>query len=106
MLHLLITGFWRRIWYRYVLWSFSPIALLLLLGIILFASGVGVAIWVCFQVASSVVATAATVMLAAVPLMIGSQMLISALQLDIQSSPSTPNPRSMHSQQKHPGGLP
>jgi hypothetical protein len=29
-------------------------------------------------------------MLAALPLMIGSQMLISALQLDIQASPSTP----------------
>jgi hypothetical protein len=29
-------------------------------------------------------------MLAALPLMIGSQMLISALQLDIQASPSKP----------------
>ena len=29
-------------------------------------------------------------MLAALPLMIGTQMLISALQLDIQASPSTP----------------
>ena len=50
-----------------------------------------VAIWVCFQIAASVVATAATVMLAALPLMLGTQMLISALQLDIQASPSTPN---------------
>jgi hypothetical protein len=30
-------------------------------------------------------------MLAALPLMIGTQMLISALQLDIQASPSTPS---------------
>lgn len=88
---LLTRGFWRRIWYRYVLWSFSPIALLLVLGIILFGFGLIVAIWVCFQVASSVVATAATVMLAALPLMIGTQLLISALQLDIQASPSKPN---------------
>jgi glycosyltransferase involved in cell wall biosynthesis len=91
LLALLTRGFWRRIWYRYVLWSFSPIALLLFLGLILFVVGVGVAIWVCFQIAASVVATAATVMLAALPLILGSQMLISALQLDIQASPSTPN---------------
>ena len=90
LLHLLTAGFWRRIWYRYVLWSFSPIALLLVLGIVLFGFGLGVAIWVCFQVSASVVATAATVMLAALPLMIGTQMLLSALQLDIQASPSTP----------------
>ncbi len=91
LLSLLTRGFWRRIWYRYVLWSFSPIALLLVLGLLLFVFGVGVAIWVCFQIAASVVATAATVMLAALPLMLGTQMLISALQLDIQASPSTPS---------------
>jgi len=90
LLSLLTQGFWRRIWYRYVLWSFSPIALLLTLGLVLFVFGLAVAIWVCFQVAASVVATAATVMLAALPLMLGTQMLISALQLDIQASPQTP----------------
>lgn len=93
LMNMLIKGFWRRIWYRYVLWSFSPIALLLFMGLLLFVFGLGVALWVCFQVASSVVATAATVMLAALPLMIGTQMLISALQLDIQASPATPSYR-------------
>lgn len=91
LLHLLTAGFWRRIWYRYVLWSFSPIALLLVLGLALFLFGLAVAIWVCFQIAASVVATAATVMLAALPLMLGTQMLLSALQLDIQASPSEPS---------------
>jgi hypothetical protein len=43
-----------------------------------------------FQIAASVAATAATVMLAALPLMIGTQLLISALQLDIQATPSAP----------------
>jgi glycosyltransferase involved in cell wall biosynthesis len=90
LLNLLVRGFWRRIWYRYVLWSFSPIALLLVLGLLLSTIGVGIAIWVCFQIATSVIATAATVMLAALPLMLGTQLLISALQLDIQASPSTP----------------
>ena len=73
-----------------MLWSFSPIALLLFLGLAV-RFRPRRRIWVCFQVAASVVATAATVMLAALPLMIGTQMLISALQLDIQASPSTPN---------------
>lgn len=91
LLTLLTAGLFRRIWYRYVLWSFSPIALLLSIGTLLFLFGIAIAIWVCFQIAGSVVATAATVMLAALPLMVGTQMLISALQLDIQSSPSTPN---------------
>jgi glycosyltransferase involved in cell wall biosynthesis len=90
LLNLFMRGFWRRIWYRYVLWSFSPIALLLVLGLVLFGMGTLVALWVCFQIASSVIATAATVMLAALPLMIGTQMLISALQLDIQAAPSQP----------------
>ena len=95
LMNLLFRGFWRRIWYRYVLWSFSPVALLLIFGLLLFLVGLGIAIWVCFQVASSVVATAATVMLAALPLMIGTQMLISALQLDIQSSPSATGLRAV-----------
>ncbi len=90
LLSLLTAGFWRRIWYRYVLWSFSPIALLLILGLLIFTFGVGVSIWLAFLVFGSVVATAGTVMLAALPLMIGTQMLISALQLDIQASPSQP----------------
>jgi glycosyltransferase involved in cell wall biosynthesis len=84
------VGFWSRIWYRYVLLSFSPIALLGFLGLLLFIFGMGVSIWMVFQIAASVVATAATVMLAALPLMIGTQLLISSLQLDIQATPSSP----------------
>lgn len=93
LMDLLLRGFWRRIWYRYVLWSFSPIALLLFLGLASFLFGLGVAIWIAFVIVGSVIATAGTVMLAALPLMIGTQMLISAMQLDIQASPSTPSYR-------------
>ncbi len=57
---------------------------------LLFGFGVIVSIWLIFQIAGSVIATAATVMLAALPLMLGTQLLISALQLDIQATPSTP----------------
>ena len=91
LMNLLFAGFWRRIWYRYVLWSFSPIALLLFLGLAAFLFGLGVAIWIGFVIVGSIIATAGTVMLAALPLMVGTQMLISALQLDIQASPATPS---------------
>lgn len=91
LLRSLTKGFWSRVWYRYVLWSFSPIALQLFLGLFLFGFGLAVSIWMIFQIAASVVATAATVMLAALPLMIGTQLLISALQLDILATPSTPD---------------
>ena len=90
LLNRLTVGFWTRIWYRYVLWSFSPIALLLFLGLVLLVFGLIVSVWMVFQIAASVIATAATVMLAALPLMIGTQFLVSALQLDIQATPSTP----------------
>ena len=88
---LLGKGFWRRIWYRYVLWSFSPVALLLVLGILAGVFGLAVAVWITIVSMASVVATAGTVMLAALPLMISTQLLVSALQLDIQNSPSEPN---------------
>lgn len=91
LLNRLTVGFWSRIWYRYVLWSFSPIALLLFLGLFFFVFGIGVSAWLLFQIIGSTVATAGTVMLAALPLMLGTQMLISALQLDIQATPSTPD---------------
>ncbi|WP_442575052.1 glycosyltransferase family 2 protein [Microbacterium sp. F51-2R] len=89
--HRLTVGFWHRIWYRYVLWSFSPIALLLFLGLFFLLFGLGVTLWLLFAVVGTAIATAGTVMLAALPLMLGTQMLVSALQLDIQASPSTPN---------------
>lgn len=91
LIHRLTVGYWSRIWYRYVLWSFSPIALLLFAGLPLTLFGLGVSIWVVLQIAMSVVATAATVMLAAVPLMLGFQMLLTALQLDIQATPDAPD---------------
>ncbi len=91
LVSLLVGGFWRRIWYRYVLWSFSPIALLLFAGVLAVIFGMGIAIWTITEIVQTGQSTAATVMLAALPILIGTQMLISALQLDIQESPDRPN---------------
>lgn len=83
---LLIFGFWRRMFWKYVLWSFSPIALFLFTGIALLLWGIGFGIWVLFQTLGEPVATTGTVMLSLVPFMIGVQLLIYALVLDIQES--------------------
>jgi glycosyltransferase involved in cell wall biosynthesis len=83
---LLFTGFWKRIWFKYVLWSFSPIALLLFSGIFLIIWGLG---WGVFDVIYALGArspTAASALLSVAPLMTGIYMLIQALVLDIQET--------------------
>jgi hypothetical protein len=92
LMSMLIKGYWTRIWYKYVLWSFSPVALMLFLGIFLFLIGVGVTVWLTIaQTMGEDPATAATVMLAVLPIMLGAQLLISGLQLDISESPDKPD---------------
>ncbi|WP_069385635.1 glycosyltransferase family 2 protein [Cellulosimicrobium cellulans] len=90
LLSLLFRGYWYRIWYRYVLWSFSPVALLLFTGLLLTVVGILAGIWVIAATWDSGPATAGTVLLAVTPFILGVQMLVSSLQLDIQESPDTP----------------
>ena len=87
LIRILFLGFWRRIWLKYVLWSFSPIALLLFTGSFLVGFGVLVGIWVLFHTIGPSVASAGTVLLAVTPFLVGVQMLIQALVLDIQATP-------------------
>lgn len=86
MLNLLFRGFWRRILWKYVLWSFSPVALFLFAGLLLTAWGVGFGIWVIFQTLGDPEASTGTVILSVVPFIIGVQFLIFFLVLDIQES--------------------
>jgi glycosyltransferase involved in cell wall biosynthesis len=87
LLRLLFLGFWRRVWLKYVLWSFSPIALLLFVGSVLVMFGVCVGVWVLANTMGPTTATAGTVLLAVTPFLVGTQMLIQALVLDIQATP-------------------
>ena len=85
---LLFSRFWQRIWWKYVLWSFSPIALLLFGGLALLVFGLG---WGIFAVVNAIGAqspTAGTVLLAVAPSMTGIYLLVQALVLDIQATPS------------------
>jgi glycosyltransferase involved in cell wall biosynthesis len=83
----LTRGFWRRILLKYVIFSFSPIALLLLAGLPLIAFGAIVGVWVVLHTLGTPVASAGSVLLAALPMLTGIHLLIAALTLDIQESP-------------------
>jgi len=84
LLGTLFRGFWHRIWWKYVLQSFSPVALLLFagLGCILFGALAGV--FVVVNTLGEPVASAGTVLLAVAPVLTGLHFLISALMLDIE----------------------
>ncbi|BCW46152.1 glycosyltransferase family 2 protein [Arthrobacter sp. StoSoilB5] len=93
LLAMLFGGFWRRVWWKYMVWSFSAVALLLIAGIALIVMGLVAGIWV---LAASVGSpTAGSVMLAVVPFVLGVQMLLVSLQLDIQASPNRPTMHPM-----------
>ena len=87
MSYLLFRGFWRRVWLKYVLWSFSPIALLLFTGLALVAVGSAVGLWATIISIGGTSPTAGTVLLAVTPFLVGMQMLVQALVLDIQATP-------------------
>jgi len=90
LLRLLFVGFWKRFFYKYVLWSFSPIALFFFSGLFLVLVGTGWGIWVVVHTLGPPVASAGSVVLSVVPLLAGMQMLLYALMLDIQESPDSP----------------
>lgn len=83
----LTVGFWRRIFLKYVLYSFSPVALLLFSGLGLIGFGSAVSIWVVLETLGPPVASAGSVLLATMPILTGIHLLIGALILDIQESP-------------------
>ena len=86
----LFRGFWRRIWWKYLVWSFSPVALLMLAGLLLIAAGSVDGLFVSVMSIGAPEPSAGTVMLAVVPFVVGVQTLLVALQLDIQASPDKP----------------
>ena len=80
----LFKGFWHRIWWKYVLQSFSPVALLLFSGLALVAFGTAVGIFIILNTLGPPVASAGTVVLCVGPLLTGFQLLLFSMFLDIQ----------------------
>ncbi len=82
----LIRGFWTRIWWKYVLQSFSAVALLLFTGLALMLVGFLVGVWIIVQTLGPPAASPGTVLLCVAPLLSGLHMLLFAMMLDIQES--------------------
>jgi glycosyltransferase involved in cell wall biosynthesis len=83
----LFRGFWRRIVWKYVLWSFSPVAIFLFVGLALVAWAVGFGAWVVYETVGDPVASTATVLMSVGPLLVGINLLIVATVLDILETP-------------------
>lgn len=86
ILRQLHRGFWQRIWWKYVLQSFSPVALMLFAGLGLIGFGAAVGAFVVVNTLGTATASAGTVVLSVAPLMSGLHMLLFAMMLDIQES--------------------
>jgi glycosyltransferase involved in cell wall biosynthesis len=85
---LLLRRFFYRVYQKYVLRDFSPIALFLFLGLILFGWGAlfGIYLWIESQITGRLTPTG-TIMLSLLPLILGFQLLLQAIVMDIQETP-------------------
>jgi glycosyltransferase involved in cell wall biosynthesis len=85
---LFFRRFLRRVYMKYVLHDFSPIALFLSSGglLVLWGGGFGIYLWI-RGIAAHAQNSTGTVMLAALPLILGFQLVLQGLVLDIQETP-------------------
>jgi glycosyltransferase involved in cell wall biosynthesis len=85
---LLLKRFAYRIFQKYILRNFSPVALFLLLGLPIFIWGAlfGIFLWVRSIITGDPTPTG-SIMLALVPIVLGFQLLLQAIVLDIQETP-------------------
>jgi glycosyltransferase involved in cell wall biosynthesis len=77
-------GFWHRMWWKYVLQSFSPVALMFFTGLAAILFGLGVGVFVVVNTLGPPVASPGTVVLSVIPFFTGVHLLIMSLFLDIQ----------------------
>jgi hypothetical protein len=84
VLRVIWVGFWQRLYYKYILFSFHPIALFIFGGLILSALGWGYGIFIALEklIHNSSPSTG-TVMLCVLPLILGFQLLLTALIMDV-----------------------
>jgi glycosyltransferase involved in cell wall biosynthesis len=87
----LIRATWRRVVRQYFIQDFTPVSLYLVAGSLFLLFGV---LWGAYHWAESirlgVPATTGTVMLAVVPVIVGVQLLLQAIALDIGNVPTRP----------------
>ena len=81
----------RRIWLCHFVQDFTPLALFLLAGAFMVSFGTvwGIAHWI-ESAQTGVPASTGTVMIAVLPLILGTQLLLQSLVLDMQNAPKAP----------------
>jgi len=85
----LMVGAMRRLWRRYFVYDFTAVSLFLVSGLFLSAFGLGFGALKWLQsISTGVPATAGTVVLAALPLLMGFNLLLQSFILDIQATPT------------------
>jgi dolichol-phosphate mannosyltransferase len=95
----------RRMLYSYLVRGFSPASVELLLGTALILGGTAFGVWRWWiSAGTGVPATAGTVMAAALPVIVGTQMLLSWLNFDVASEPRQPVHRLLADEQALRGG--
>jgi glycosyltransferase involved in cell wall biosynthesis len=77
-------GFWHRMWWKYVLQSFSAVALLFFSGLASMFFGLAVGVFVLVNTLGPPIASPGTVLLSVAPMLTGLHLLIMAMVLDIQ----------------------
>jgi hypothetical protein len=84
-------GLIRRVFWQYFLYDFTPVSIFLMLGLLLLSFGTlwGLYHWY-ISIAYQYVATTGTVMVAMLPFILGFQLLLQAIVLDIQNTPNIP----------------
>jgi hypothetical protein len=86
---LMLRGLLRRFYWRYLIEEFGVVSVCVLIGfpLLLFGAVFGMWHWVgTFR--SGIPATAGTVIVAALPIILGTQLLLAAILLDVLSSPT------------------
>lgn len=91
---LILSGFFHRLWLQYFVIDFSPGSLFLVVGslLMLFGAVWGGVKWI-QSILEGVPATTGTVMIAVLPFILGFQLLLQAVNFDLQNNPIEPKSR-------------
>jgi glycosyltransferase involved in cell wall biosynthesis len=82
----LFVGFWRRIYYKYVVRNFHPVALFLFGGMFMGGIGALFGLYITYRrVFDHLSPSTGTVMLAVMPLILGFQLVLAAITTDIEN---------------------
>lgn len=85
-LRVLWNGFWRRIFHKYVVVNFHPIALFLFGGIVLSIIGIAFGIYIfAAKVFAGTSPSTGTVMMSALPLILGFQLFLTSIVMDMNN---------------------